>query len=96
MEEIITLFKILGIPIQINITWIIAFVLITWWFSTGVYPARVYGWTEINYWIIGAVTSLVLFASVLIHELAHSFVALSKGHSIEGITLFFLVVYQKL
>ncbi len=88
MEEIITLFKILGIPIQINITWIIAFVLITWWFSTGVYPARVYGWTEINYWIIGAVTSLVLFASVLIHELAHSFVALSKGHSIEGITLF--------
>ncbi|MBI20698.1 MAG: hypothetical protein CL780_00425 [Chloroflexi bacterium] len=88
MEGNITLFKILGIPIKITLTWILAFILITCWFSVGIYPARVEGFTVINYWVIGAITSLSLFISVLIHELAHSFVALSKGHSIEGITLF--------
>jgi Zn-dependent protease/CBS domain-containing protein len=44
--------------------------------------------TEVEYWILGAITAVLLFASVLIHELAHSFVALARGLQAKSITLF--------
>ena len=39
-------------------------------------------------WGIGALTSLLFFGSVLLHELAHSLVARAQGTPVEGITLF--------
>ena len=43
-----------------------------------------------NGWLIGAFTSVLLFLSVLLHELAHSFVAMGEGLKVRDITLFFL------
>ncbi|AAZ59356.1 conserved hypothetical protein [Prochlorococcus marinus str. NATL2A] len=43
-----------------------------------------------NGWVIGASTSSLLFLSVLLHELAHSFVAIGEGLKVRDITLFFL------
>jgi Zn-dependent protease len=43
-----------------------------------------------NGWVIGAFTSSLLFISVLLHELAHSFVAIGEGVKVRDITLFFL------
>src|SRR3972149_11905552 len=41
-----------------------------------------------SYWAKGAFAALLLFASVLFHELAHSYVAKKYKISIESITLF--------
>ncbi|MCL0031257.1 site-2 protease family protein [Dehalococcoidia bacterium] len=88
MSGSIKLFKIYGIPVEINVTWLFAFVLITYSFSTGAYPGFFAGWDQKTYWLAGIFSSFLLFVSVLIHEMAHSFVALARGHTVSGITLF--------
>ena len=88
MSGSITLFKVYGIPIEINVTWLFAFVLITYSFATGTYPGLFFGWDQKTYWLTGIFSSFLLFLSVLIHEMAHSFVALARGHTVSGITLF--------
>ena len=40
-------------------------------------------------WIVGAVSALLLFVSVLLHELSHSYIAKKNGLPIARITLFF-------
>ena len=80
--------RIAGIEIRLHYTWLIAFILITWsvtqWFLMPAYP----GWSSATYWITGVIAALLLFVSVLLHELAHSLVAKARGLSVRGITLF--------
>jgi Zn-dependent protease len=83
----IKLFTVLGIPVDINATWLIAVAIITWSLSTAAYPSFFGSWTTFEYWIAGVITTLLLFTSVLAHELGHSFVALSQGLKVQGITL---------
>ncbi len=84
------LFKIAGIEIRIHFTWLFIFVFFTWTLAQSYFPAGYPGWATGTYWLIGAVTSLLLFASVLVHEFAHSLVARAKGLPVGSITLFIL------
>jgi Zn-dependent protease/CBS domain-containing protein len=87
MPGSIRLGKIAGIEIEINVSWIIVVVLITWSLATQfmvIYP----GWSTATYWIVGFVSAILLFVSVLLHELAHSLVARSRGLPVKSITLF--------
>ena len=83
----IKLFSVFGIPVDINASWLIAVAIITWSLSTTAYPSFFRLWSEPQYWLAGIVTTLLLFASVLAHELGHSLVALSQGLRVRGITL---------
>jgi Zn-dependent protease/CBS domain-containing protein len=83
----IKLFSIVGIPVEINASWLIAVAIITWSLATTAYPSFFHLWSEPQYWLAGIVTTLLLFASVLAHELGHSLVALSQGLRVRGITL---------
>jgi Zn-dependent protease len=87
LRSSLKLFEIRGIPVEVNASWFIAFAIITWAFSTNLFPSSYRFWSTEQYWIAGAVTTLLLFASVLLHELGHSFVALSQGLKVRGITL---------
>jgi Zn-dependent protease/CBS domain-containing protein len=84
------LFTIRGIDVGVHYSWLIIFGLVTWSLSTYVFPgvSNVPRLSTIEYWILGALTAILLFASVLIHELAHSFVALARGLKARSITLF--------
>ncbi len=88
MKSTFKLFTIGGIEIGVHFTWLFAFALITWSLARGLYPESFPRWSETEYWVAGAATSLVLFASVLVHELAHSFMALRQRMPVKGITLF--------
>jgi Zn-dependent protease len=80
--------RLLGIPIGVNYTWFIIFVMITMSLATAYFPNRYADWSQAGYWSVGVLTSLLFFASVLLHELAHSAVAQAWGIPVRSITLF--------
>lgn len=84
----IPLGKIIGIPIGLDFSWFLIFGLLTWSLATSYYPIEFAGWSELLYWIMGAITAIMLFVSVLFHELGHSAVALRYKIPVRSITLF--------
>jgi Zn-dependent protease len=78
---------IAGIPITVDLSWFVIFFLVAW--SAG---------NLFSVWLpqvsmpllmgLGGTAALLLFASVLLHELSHSLVARMKGLEVVGITLF--------
>jgi Zn-dependent protease/predicted transcriptional regulator len=83
---------IAGIPIRIHVSFLIALPLIAFGFAgvfrqaaelAGVPAGRIAGGS----WIWGLAVALLLFASVLVHELAHSLYALHKGGRVRDIVL---------
>lgn len=79
--------RLFGISIRIHFSWVFIFALVAWSLATSYFPDR---WSESTRWTLGVIGSVVLFVSVLIHELSHSLVAMSRGHKVKSITLFFL------
>lgn len=84
----ITLFKMFGFAVRVDASWLIIAVLITWSFSALVFPHAYPGLSTSEYWLMGIGGALVLFASIIVHELAHSLVARRSGLLMKGITLF--------
>jgi len=84
----ISLGRILGIPVDLDYSWFLIFGLLTWTLAVGYYPHEFKGWPTAQYWFIGAVTAIMLFVSVLLHELGHSVVAMHYKVTVRSITLF--------
>ena len=80
--------RIIGIPIELDFSWFLIAVLITWLLAVNYYPAALAGGTTTDYWAMGAVTALLFFGSIVVHELAHSWVALRYKVPVLRITLF--------
>lgn len=80
--------RILGIPIKVHLSWFVIFAFVTWSLATGYLPDMLPGLTAPRYWAMAGVAALLLFASVLLHELGHSYVALRYRIPIRQITLF--------
>ncbi len=79
--------RIFGIPIYVHASWVIIFVLITFTLAMQ-FTAEHPQWTAEQHWAMGIGTSLLFFASVLFHELAHSVVAMGYKIKVVSITLF--------
>lgn len=88
MEASLRLGSIRGIKIGIHYSWFIVLVVFSYLLAEGQYPNQYEGWTTTQYWVVAVATVILLFASVLVHELGHSFVAQSRGIGVVGITLF--------
>ena len=84
----INAFSVDGIRIRIDQSWFVAFLLFAWTLASGYYPLQIPDYPRFTYWIAGTVSSLGLFACVLIHELSHCFVARRLGVGVRQITLF--------
>jgi Zn-dependent protease len=83
----VKLTTIRGIDVGIHYSWFIIFFLIT--FSlTSRFALEHPQWTMVEHYAVGILTSLLFFGSILLHELAHSFVALAKHIPVRSITLF--------
>ncbi len=88
--------RILGIPIQLHITFLLILPLFAYFFSAPPESGEVFGiqlsFKELDaeLWVkyaFGTVAAVLFFVTVLIHELAHSYLALRYGVRIKGITL---------
>jgi Zn-dependent protease len=87
-QHSIPLGKIFGIQIGLDYSWFVIFALLTWMLAGSYYPEEFKHWSPLLYWLMGAVTAIMLFASVLLHELGHSVVALRYKIPVRSITLF--------
>ena len=83
--------RFFGITVKLHWSWFIILFLITWMLATDYFPSiqEYETWSTATLWVLGLVTSILFFASVLAHELAHSLVAKAGGLKVSAITLFF-------
>ncbi len=80
--------RLFGIRLRLDWSWFAVLALLTWTFATFDFPFRAPGMETVTYWILGFAAALLLFVSVLVHELAHALVARARGIPVERITLF--------
>jgi Zn-dependent protease len=80
--------KIYQIPIRLHFSLVLVFFLIAWTLAYGFMPQYSPGMNQVNYWIMSITGTIILFLSVLLHELSHSIVAKSYGIRVRQIMLF--------
>lgn len=76
---------IFGIPLLLDRSWFFIVLLVTYLYGS---DWQQEGWGSGWAWMAGLAMALLLFGSVLLHELGHSLVARSQGISVTSITLF--------
>ncbi|NER30752.1 MAG: site-2 protease family protein, partial [Symploca sp. SIO1C4] len=87
MKGSIRLGNLFGIPLYVHPSWFLVLGLMTFWY--GGYLANLFpGLMSPLPLLLGLVAALLLFASVLAHELGHSLVAIRQGIEVKSITLF--------
>lgn len=86
----IPLFEVFGFSVRLDPSWFLLAILIAWSLGgqNGYFRVAHEGLTPTVYWVMGAAAALGLFASIVLHELAHSVMARRFGLAIKGITLF--------
>lgn len=75
--------SLFGIPLFLDYSWFIILAL-----GTQAYASSYTSWGSAQSWIAGFAVALMLFGSVLLHELGHSLAAMSQGIKVNSITLF--------
>ncbi len=89
MRSNIKLGHIAGIEIGLHFSWFIIAFLIAFSLAAHFHSVRP-GWNEAVVWGVSIATSVLFFITLLLHELAHSLVAKSRGLKVRAITLFAL------
>ncbi len=84
----IRLGRVAGVEIGLDYSWFIIFALVLLAMGTGYLPHSLPTIPRTVIWVLALLTTLLFFASVLAHELAHSIVARLNGMPVEGIDLF--------
>jgi Zn-dependent protease len=87
-NDSITLGRLFGIRIAVSLSWFVIFFLVIFALGTAYFPSQYPRWPQPLPWVVAVVASLLFFRCVLLHELAHSRVALSRRVPVRSITLF--------
>jgi Zn-dependent protease len=76
-----------GVEVRLNWSLIAVFALITWSLAEGVFPSQNPGLSHGTYIAMAIVAAVLFLASILLHELGHSWVARREGIEVDSITL---------
>jgi Zn-dependent protease/predicted transcriptional regulator len=80
--------RVFGFEVRLDLSWFVVFLLVLWTFAQWEFPRIAPGLSREVYIVMAGIGAILFFASVLLHELAHSVVARARGIQVEGITLF--------
>ena len=84
----IPLFKLFGLTVNVDLSWFILAVLVSWSLAKSLFPHYYEGFSNETYWWMGIAGAVGLFFSIIFHEVSHSLVARQFGLPMKGITLF--------
>src|SRR5262249_28265888 len=82
------LFRLFGIPVSMDASWLIILVLLTWTLATGFFQPALPELSQAQRWLLGLGTALAFFACIVLHEMGHALAARALGMPMRGITLF--------
>ena len=82
--------RILGIDVRVHYSWLVIFFIVTLSLADQVFPFSYPTWSQQKTFIVAAITALLFFTSVVLHEFAHALVARRFKMSVSSITLFLL------
>ena len=88
MRSSIPLITVLGIPIRLSFSWFLTLAFVVFILGDQVYPEWLPDSAASTIWLLALISGLLFFASILLHELAHSLVARAYGIPVKSITLF--------
>jgi Zn-dependent protease/predicted transcriptional regulator len=88
MKGSVVIGKFRGIEIEVNASWLVIFGLVTFMLGTNFFPQNYPDWNPVLGWLLGGIIALMLFISVLLHELSHSIVSINFGIPVKKISLF--------
>jgi Zn-dependent protease/predicted transcriptional regulator len=85
--------RLLGIPVEVNVSWMFTLVFVTGFLALSVYPEIIPAGSpnrdkEWLHWVMALSSGLIFFGSILVHEFAHSVIAMRYGIPVKSITLF--------
>src|SRR6202041_2813872 len=80
--------RLFGVSIVVDVSWLFIFAIVSWALGSSSGPFHAVAVTAGVRAVLAIVTALLFFASVLLHELAHSLVARSQGIPVKEIRLF--------
>ncbi len=81
-------FRVRGVPIRIGWSWLAIVALVFWSLAAVLFPSAYPGRPTGEYVAMAAVGTLLLFASLLVHELCHTLQSMREGVHVKDITLF--------
>ena len=84
----VTLFHFFGFPVRADGSWLFLSVLICWTLTTQTFPNTWHGHSQVGYQLMGFAATLLIFISIIAHEVAHAIIAEYYHMPIESITLF--------
>jgi Zn-dependent protease/CBS domain-containing protein len=88
MGNTVRIGRLLGIEIRLDYSWFLVFFLVSWSLTSHYFPMAHPGWPSATYIVLGVLTAGLFFASVVVHELAHSVMSQAFGTPVRDITLF--------
>lgn len=88
MRGTIKVARLMGIEVGLHFSWFAIFAVVLWSLGAVYFPARFPAWETGSLWVAAGLATFLFFASVLVHELAHSAAARSLGMEVQDITLF--------
>jgi Zn-dependent protease len=88
MRQSLSLGRVFGIDVRVHASWLLAFAFVTWGLASGYFRFIAPRQGLATPLLLGAISALLLFLSVLIHEFSHSLVARGLGMRVRDITLF--------
>ena len=80
--------RLFGIPLEVDTSWFFVFFLVSSTLTLNYFPAALPDRGPVTYVVLGFVTALAFFGSLVLHEIAHSLVARAGGLRISRVTLF--------
>jgi Zn-dependent protease len=87
MDGNLTIGRFAGVEVRLNWSLIAVFALIAWSLAEGVFPSQNPGLSHGTYIAMAIVAAVLFLASILLHELGHSWVARREGIEVDSITL---------